>query len=203
MSNKYSIIKLILGEKQMTRIYFHEDDYCSIEILPIENLEFCLKQAGLIADFSEKHKAEVGYTDIFALEKSPFSMQSKKIPKAVLEKAVQSILPKFDEVFTGYGSYEEKCSHIGAFGNNENVVIFYDEKDGFIENIWLNLNVYEAEDITIAKSLVHTLSKLGNFIIADWGWGFIEALHNCEQINQYLLNRLEVFALCHIPEGEI
>ena len=178
----------------MTRIYFHEDDYCSLEILPVENLEFCLKQTGLIDDFSEKHKAEVGYTDVFVRDKNPVPLCSKKISETTLDERIKNIFPKFDEVFTGYGSYEEKCNHIGAFGNNEDVVAFYEVKGGFIENIWLNLNIYEANDVVIANNLLHSLSKLGDFIVADWGWSFIEKLSNSEKINQYLQKRLEVFS---------
>lgn len=43
----------------MPSIYFHEDDFCQIEILPIENLGFCLKQAGCIEEFAKTHKSGI------------------------------------------------------------------------------------------------------------------------------------------------
>ena len=49
---------------QLNSVYFHEDDYCMLETLPIENLAFCMKQAGLIAEFSDEHWTGAGYTNI-------------------------------------------------------------------------------------------------------------------------------------------
>jgi len=131
----------------MTSIYFHEDDYCQIEILPIENLAFCMKQAGLINEFSNEHWTGAGWADMFVRAENPISLHEKKIPVALLEKTLGNVLPKFDEVYTGYSSYREKCNHISAFGQNEDIVVFYDEKDGLVSNIWLTLDIRKENDI--------------------------------------------------------
>ena len=176
----------------MRSIYFHEDDYCQIEILPVENLGFCLKQAGLIDEFSEEHKAGAGYTDMFIRGENPLSIYTKSIPVGVFEEALE-VAPKYDEVFTGYSSYCEKCESTNAFGHQENVAVFYEEKDGFVKNIWLALDIYEDNDVSITYNMLTSLAKLGDFIIVDWGWGFIEELHDAARIKQYLQKRLEVF----------
>ncbi len=55
----------------MRESYFHEDDYCQIEILPIDNLKFCLKQAGKISEFSEKHQNGIGWDAMYVREENP------------------------------------------------------------------------------------------------------------------------------------
>ena len=187
-------IYIMRGKMKMSNVYFHEDDYCQIEILPIENLEFCMKQAGLINEFSGEHWTGSGWTDMFVRNENPISVHEKRILAVLLEKALECILLKFDEVHTGYGSHCEKCNNIKAFGQNENVVIFYSEKDTFVDNIWLNLNIHEENDIALAKNMLTALSTLGNFIIADWGWDFVKEIKCLEDIEHYLRKRLEVFS---------
>ena len=177
----------------MASIYFHEDDYCQIEILPVENFGFCLQQAGLIDEFAEEHRSGGGYTDIFVRDANPASIYCKRIPAGIFESAFEGI-PKFDEVFSGYSSYREKCERTSAFGYDANVAVFYEEKDGFIGNIWLALDIYEENDVSIACNILALLSNLGDYIIVDWGWGFIEKLGNTEKIRSYLQKRLETFS---------
>ena len=177
----------------MKSIYFHEDDYCQIEILPAENLGFCLEQAGLIDDFAENHRDGMGYTDVFVRNENPVSILDKKITKAVFEEVFESVFPRCDVIYTGYGSYREKCKFTSAFGHDENVVIFYEWKDGFINNIWLTLDIRKEVDVEAANKLFTALSKLGDFIVADWGWGFIEKISS-EKTLQYIQSRLATFS---------
>ncbi|WP_313133303.1 hypothetical protein [Anaerocolumna sp.] len=177
----------------MSSIYFHEDDYCQIELLPIENLEFCLKQGGLINEFANVHKEGIGYTDMYIRDDNPVSMYDKKILIASLENSLDGIFPKFDEVFTGYSSYRKKSKHTNAFGKDENVVMFYDSKHNFVNNIWFTLDISKENDIMAAQDMFISLSKLGEFIVADWGWDFIERIDHFDKINCYLQKRFEEF----------
>lgn len=177
----------------MSSVYFHEDDYCQIELLPIENIEFCLKQTGLINEFANAHKEGNSYTDIYMREDNLISMHDKKILITLLENSLDGILPKFDEVCTGYSSYREKSKHTNAYGQDENVVMFYDSKDNFINHIWFTLDISKENDIMAAQDMFHALSKLGEFIIVDWGWDFVEKINILEKIESYLQKRLEAF----------
>ena len=178
----------------MKSVYFHEDDYCSIEILPEENLEFCLLQAGQIDEFSAAHKAALGYTDIFLRGVEPCSLSEKMISRETIDEALSAVLPMFDEVLTGYSTYRERCEDTYAFGYDDNVVIFYEVKDGHVEHIWLSLFIRDSEEMMRAGRVFASLSKIGNFIIADWGWSYIEKLDNSESLGQYLRDRLEAWS---------
>ena len=57
-------------DKQERIAFFHEDDYCQREILPLAAKSFCLRQIKEINDFSQMHRAANGlYTDIYIREK--------------------------------------------------------------------------------------------------------------------------------------
>lgn len=57
--------------------YFHEDDYCQVEILPVENLSFYKRQAREIEDFADEHREGVGFTDMYVREKKPIPLFEK------------------------------------------------------------------------------------------------------------------------------
>jgi len=177
----------------MASVYFHEDDFCQIEILPVENLAFCLKQAGCIAEFADEHRAGVGFSDMYMREDVNISLHSKKISATDLKNLLGKILPEFDLVYTGYGSYREKCDFTNAFGQNSSIVLFYECDAEFVKNIWLTLDVKNSADIEVAIGIFGTLSQAGEFLIADWELGFVEPLKNISAINGYLKRLLKAF----------
>ena len=171
----------------MTNIFFHEDDYCQIEILPADNLAFCLEQSEEIDKFAEEHRDGIGFSDMFIRNENPKSLREHDISVVRLNEMLKSVFPQYDEVYTGYGSsYREKCENTVAFGNDR-VIIFYDEENGFVKNIWLALFIQEKVDIKAAQNLFAALSTLGEFIIADWNRNFILKINNSEKLGQYLL----------------
>ena len=178
----------------MARIYFHEDDFCQIEILPAENLSFCLEQAERISAFAGEHKAGLGYSEVFMRKDAPVSLYSKSITADTLQEYLGEILPEFDEVYTGYGTHEEKCSFTRAFGKDTNTVVFYSNKEALANHIWLTLDIMKSDDIVIARSILDALAKINDFIIADWGWAFVEPIKNIRSIDSYLNMRLKEFA---------
>ena len=40
----------------MREAYYHEDDFCMIELLPLDNLQHCLTQMGEQQAFADAHK---------------------------------------------------------------------------------------------------------------------------------------------------
>lgn len=162
-------------------IFYHEDDFCQIEIVPKENLSDLLKQAGNIADFS----AENGYSDIYVREENKVSLKSREIDKTELEKLLTDLgTEKHTEVITGYGSYYRvKSENTIGFGKEYSAVYFDFENDK-VKNIWITnlfgLNHYKVVDV---------LSKIGekwNLVLMDWNSSELIDLSNKEMINKYL-----------------
>ena len=152
------------------KVHFFEDEYRHIEILPAENPEICPENAEIL------------------------KVHDLKIAGNLLDETLKSVVPKYDEVIYHNGSDYEKSEFTSAFGYDENVVAFYDEEDGFVKTIWLRLDIKKENDIERACKLFAALSELGNFIIDDLGWGFVEKINNDEEIKQYLQNRFNVFS---------
>lgn len=174
----------------MSSIYFSEDDFNQIEILPEENEEFCNIQANEV----DAHKSGDGYTDMFMRGEAPFALYEKSIALKTLEDSVTQFLPKYDEVYMGYGS----CSRvlqgsINAYGLDENVVLFCQFKCDIVEYAWLILDIEKESDIRVAVNIFKALESIGSFILADWGWSFTKKIADTEGIKKYMRKRLEVF----------
>jgi hypothetical protein len=162
-------------------IFYHEDDFCQIEIIPKENLSDLLKQADNIADFS----AENGYSDIYVREENKVSLKSREIDKTELEKLLTELgTEKHTEVITGYGSdYRVKSENTIGFGKEYSAVYFDFENDK-VKNIWVT-NLFGLNH----DKVVDVLSKIGekwNLVLMDWNSSELIDLSNKEMINKYL-----------------
>jgi hypothetical protein len=67
---------------------FWEDDYCQIEIVPVENKAFILKQAKEIDRFAESSRTNYGYTETFERGTMPVQTLSKEIRADYLEQSL-------------------------------------------------------------------------------------------------------------------
>ena len=162
-------------------IFYHEDDFCQIEIIPKENLSDLLKQADNIADFT----AEKGYSDIYVREENKVSLKSREIEKTELEKLLTELgTEKHTEVITGYGSdYRIKSENTIGFGKEYSAVYFDFEYDK-VKNIWIT-NLFGLNH----EKVVDVLSKIGekwNLVLMDWNSSELIDLSNKEMINKYL-----------------
>lgn len=162
-------------------IFYHEDDYCQIEIVPKENLSDLIKQADNIADFS----AENGYSDIYVREENKVSLKSREIDKTELEKLLTELgTEKHTEVITGYGSeYRVKSENTIGFGKEYSAVYFDFENDK-VKNIWIT-NLFGLNH----DQVVDVFSKIGekwNLVLMDWSSSELIDLTNKEMIKKYL-----------------
>lgn len=180
----------------MRNIFFHEDDYCQIEIIPKENYDYCLVQCSNIEDFAINHMDEngIGYTDIFVREDNEIPLSAVDLKKDHLKLCMENIFPEFDRVETGYGSYSVEAKNICAYGFNKNVVVFFDyDENDIVQNIWLILDIIEKNDITNTEKLIHKLSEIAGLLLVDWGWSEVYLLTDTEPIVQYLKRRKNIF----------
>ena len=65
---------------------FWEDDYCQIEIAPVENKEYILKTIGQISDLANNSRTDFGFTETFGRGQMPVKTYSKEIRTDYLEK---------------------------------------------------------------------------------------------------------------------
>lgn len=87
----------------MRTAFFHEDDYCHLQILPLTDKAYCLKEMGKIKEFAEEHSAGIIFTDIYLRCVSPNSIEELSLCSKNLNESL-SFLPPYDLVETGYSS---------------------------------------------------------------------------------------------------
>ena len=162
-------------------IFYHEDDFCQIEIVPKENLSDLLKQADNINDFT----AENGYSDIYVREENKVSLKTKQIDKSELENLLTKLgTEKHTEITTGYGSdYRVKSENTIGFGKDYSAV-YFDFDNELVNNIWItNLSGLNNENV------VNVLSEIGekwNLVMMDWNRSELIDLSNKKMIEKYI-----------------
>jgi len=169
------------------KIYFHEDDYCMIEILPADNYEFCEDRATQAKSFSEKHRAEngFGWTDMFLLKAEPKPLKDLQISVIAFENALSQIMERTDVIYTGYSDYEEKCEHTMAFFK-DNFHVFYESENGIIEKIWFHIDIVTVEEKAFATTLLRAISQISDLILVDNYKNQVLPLNEEQAINDYL-----------------
>jgi hypothetical protein len=173
-------------------VYFHEDDFLQIEILPLENLAFCVKERGAIAEFSDKHRAPdgLGWTDMYCRGDARVPLITLALSEDAVCKALAVSLPPFDVVTTGYSSQVENCKGTRAFGFHADVVIYVDvEESGTVEHAWLGLGGNDVAERAALLQAFKGLAALGKLLVVDWAWGSVHALDDGVGLEEYLLKR--------------
>lgn len=100
----------------MASVYFHEDEYCRVEVLPVGNLAHLLAEMGRIDEFAAAHSEPGGFTDMYVRGDAPQPLSSLGITLADLQAALDPLLTPFAEVYTGYSTYRERCVSTVAWG---------------------------------------------------------------------------------------
>ena len=173
----------------MRTAFFHEDDYCQWEILPLTAKAYCLKEMGEIDEFAEAHQAGTGFTDLYIRDDSPHSIEELSLHSKQLDEAL-SFLPAYDRVETGYSSYREelKSTHGRGEGAQQNVFWSVDET-GRVNALWLELWITpEAKDLW--RRILITLGQVAPVLLADWGWSQCVDLTSPREIEQYVADKV-------------
>ena len=174
----------------MRTVYFHEDDYCQYEILPLTDREYCLEEMTKIAAFEKEHRIQSGpytfYSDIYVRGSNPYNIKESLLRPEQLDDALE-FLPAYDVVETGYSSHRSICPAARCRGSSSGIKVFWSvDKDGIVNSIWLDLRI-EPEQKAIEES-IRTLSSLGQLaplLLADWNSGECVNLSSPQEIEQY------------------
>lgn len=113
----------------MTDIFFHEDDYCQIEILPSSGFDASVAIVDEINKFAEAHRSGIGYTDMYMRPENRFKFADFKVHRDDFEALIQDCLPSIPRVLTGYSTHSEECQLTAAFGHDGYCAIFIDWDD--------------------------------------------------------------------------
>ncbi|OWR27414.1 hypothetical protein CDO73_22620 [Saccharibacillus sp. O23] len=173
-------------------LFFHEDDYAMLELIPTKRKEAIEAEMEQIRAFGDEHRTEGGYTDLYVRQSDPRELDGLRIQLAEIEEAVSSFAYPYDQVITGYGSsYRVECEGIRAFGPNEETVLLCEYEDGLIRKAWMLLDIGDRAQYDWASKLLLTLARIAPLMLADLTWGINVDLRDEEAVKRYLDEYLE------------
>lgn len=165
-------------------IFYHEDDYRQVEILPFENFNELIKQAENVQDFAEKNFDGVGYSDIMIREENGFKLKQRGIKWRALDQLLSELpVKKYTEVSTGIRPGEMKRKNTFGYGENYNGIFFNFEADE-VKEIWI-VGFPKVEKTKLAQTLSIIGSKW-NLLLMDWNSLELIDLKDKDQIEKYL-----------------
>lgn len=170
-------------------IYFHEDDYCQIEILPFSLWDYCVDEMEKIDEFSKDHKTEFGWSDIYLRNNSPGFLSDLSIPVGVFKERVEKTLTPYSKVSTGYSSYVEDCDNCLAWGMDEGkFTIFVDfNNENLISAAWLDFGLLRENTLPLILDTFNNLPRYNELMIADWRWSKVACIGDNESLRNYLV----------------
>lgn len=171
-----------------TVVHVRDDDYCQIEILHVDNVSFLKEQIDISREFSEAHKAENGFTDIWVRNANPVLTISKEIREDYFVQALSlHKVPKHENIQIDYGLAESmRVGKINAYGFENFSLVF--EIDGeYVKHIWItNEGALSGTELDIITSALYYLGEENSFILIDWNSDDLIDLTNKGQIHNYL-----------------
>jgi len=167
-------------------IFYHEDDYKQVDILPKENKAFVEAESQAIEDFGEKHFDGNAYTDIYIRsDDHKVKLNSRNIKPSELESKLEMLgLKRNSNVLTGYGqSYRELHKDCIAYGQDYSA-IYYDFADQVVQNIWL-VSHWRIDRAKLSNCL-YEIGKQWGLILQDWNLSETIDLTDKQAIDKYL-----------------
>jgi len=173
----------------MRTAYFHEDDYGQIELVCDDNREWCADQVRRIEEFSNEHRAGIGWTAMYMRPASPVALATRGITMDALEAAVAGFLPPFDTVTTGYSTHVEPMPNTRAFGFPQSVTLFAEQRENVVSAIWFMPLSADETDVRQLASALSALAKW-NLLLVDWNGLQIIPLSDADALRDYLTSAL-------------
>ncbi|HEY4195669.1 MAG TPA: hypothetical protein VGM63_09035, partial [Mucilaginibacter sp.] len=107
-------------------VFFHEDNFCQIELLPIQNILIKRNELDSTQEHFDNNHTDEGFIHILSRSQTRYPLSDLKIDcenfKSLLKK---DSLFYFDEVYTGYSTQKLFKENIHGFGF-ENYILYYE-----------------------------------------------------------------------------
>lgn len=167
-------------------IFYHEDDFRQVEIVPGDNLANLKSESEKVDSFTKEHFDGSGFTDIYVRsDEDKTKLNHREINPNDLEKILSSMgLDRIPNVLSGYGeNYREKHEACIAFGKDY-CAVYYDYKDNVVQHIWFT-NHWSMDREKLA-AMLHDLGQKWNLLLQDWNLTVTIDLKDKNSIDHYL-----------------
>ncbi len=167
-------------------IFYHEDDFRQVEIVPSANLSSLRTESEKVDTFAKEFFDGSGFTDIYLRkDDNKTKLNQRRIAPNDLDRIFSSLgLDRIPIVLMGYGqSYRERHKNCVAFGKDY-CAVYYDFQDNVVEHIWFT-NHWSMDRERLAKALLE-LGERWNLLLQDWSETVTVDLKDKGLIDQYL-----------------
>lgn len=166
-------------------LYFHEDDFLQVEIIPSKAI---FEKTRNIEDLSYI-KNEDGFPIISERGSRKYLTKNILIRSSDLSTYLEdNAIVKYDKLYSGYGSNKKRIFKARAFGYEDYAIVFkYQRK--IVTDIWI---VYDSELKTLSETynrFEKTLNQIGekwNLFLIDWNEEVIIDLNKIKDIKNYI-----------------
>lgn len=188
IKNERKSVRQNIENRDANRLYFHEDLYGQVELLPRDNFSELEDENRRIRDFAENHSDGFGFTDIYVRESQRTKTSDRQIPIADFEKVLLECgFQKYSNVYSINGSQEGLCRNTLGFKLDSSVV-YCDFEQGLIKNIWLD-NFRFSYSSDRKEQLINGLFLMGekwDLILNDWDLAETFDLKSKTEIERYI-----------------
>jgi hypothetical protein len=173
----------------MRELYFHEDDYLQVEMMPVSALGHCTDEMRESDAFSATHWNGTAWTSMYLLDDHSAYLKRLGISIHEIAPRLDSILEPVDEVFTGYSTYRERCSNTKAwvFPCGCGLLADYDA-DGVVLHLWLVYEPPHVQHFGKFKEVVGVLDAYSQFIIVDWKKSHLLQCADDDKMRRYFID---------------
>ena len=179
--------------KAMDEVYFHEDDYCQQELLPLSAMEFCGQQITEIDEFATAHKAPdgVGWTEMYMREDSPKKLVDLGITVSTLRETMTEHLREVPVIYTGYSSHRELCKHTVGFGLDADCIVYAEWNEAnVVKTIWTGLFTPHANELQRVVAALQQLGQRFPLLYVDWAWSFATPVDQSPSLKDRLVSKV-------------
>jgi hypothetical protein len=170
-------------------LYFHEDDYCQIELLPAREAPRCAAQMTEIDSFSTAHQTGAGWTEMYVRSEPdlpPLATLQQSV--RVWVDAIQTHSPAVfhPQVSTGYSSYSTLAPTCVGWAVPDGVWLFVELAEDTVQRAWLLFNDLKKAGVAGSQAALRCLTESHELIIADWEQCELVAVNDAAQLLTYL-----------------
>lgn len=176
-------------------MYFHEDDFGAVEVLPLKTWSHCAQQLGVIEEHSEKHRAPdgMGWTQCYLRPEGPCDLSELGLKLGDLQVVLDKYFAFEMKVETGYSSWREPCERMGAWLVEEYMALVVHWNEA---GILLNLFApgYDGVADENKQKLEEALSELAGkheLLLVDWYSASLFRLDDRNSLHTWLYNDMQ------------
>jgi hypothetical protein len=147
--------------------FFHEDDYCQQEFLPVSARDYCIAQLKEIDAFSNAHWTGSGWSEMYIRRDPPQTLQQLSLRGSDIDFAIRNALPRFGKVTTGYADAAEDAKGVRAYGEDDGVALFVEtDRHDVVTALWID--PWGAGDPIELANTFASLPRAEELLFVDW-----------------------------------